>query len=62
MWLQSKGQQIFGNQASKVSHILKLEPSNFYFATSANSIAPITPVSEFVVFTLPRFALYKPIF
>jgi len=45
MWLQSKGQQFFGNQAPKVSHILKLEPLNFYFATSANSIVPTALVS-----------------
>ena len=57
MWLQSKGQQVFGNQAPKVSHVLKLEPLNFYFATSANSIAPTALVSEFVVFTLPCFTL-----
>jgi len=57
MWLPSKGQQFFGNQVPKVSHILKLEPSNFYFATSANSIAPTALVSEFVVFILPRFTL-----
>lgn len=57
MWLQSKGQQVFGNQAPKVSHVLKLEPLNFYFATSASSIAPTALVSEFVVFTLPCFTL-----
>ena len=36
-----------------MSHILKLEPSNFDFAISANSVAPTALVSEFVVLFFP---------